>query len=306
MLEVVEDQQHPPLPHEFPQADRRRDALLRHAQRAGDRRRHPGRIGDPLEPHEEHPVREVLEHRVARGERQPRLAGAARAGERQGAGVPRLAERGERLEVTLAADQPVGRGRQVRTHDLQRPRRREAIGGRPIQHQVKQPPWLGEVLQAVLAQVLERRIDQLPGGGAHEHLPAVSRCREPGRVVDVRAPVVVLAHLGRAGVQPHPHAHLGVRRPVVLRERTLGRRGGLDSVRGSREGDEERVALGVDLHPAVRRPDSPQQRAVLGEQVAVGVAEAVEQAGRALDVGEEEGDRPCGQTACHAGDRTLS
>ena len=112
VLEVVEDQQHPPLPHEFPQADRRRDALLRHAQRAGDRRRHPGRIGDPLEPHEEHPVREVLEHRVARGERQPRLAGAARAGEREQAYVGPQQPLAHGGDLALAADQRGGRSGQ--------------------------------------------------------------------------------------------------------------------------------------------------------------------------------------------------
>ena len=50
------------------------------------------------------------------------------------------------------------------------------------------------------------------------------------------------------------------------------------------------VALGVDLDAAVAGEGLPEDAPVLGERVGVGVAELVQQACRALDVGEEEGD----------------
>ena len=254
VLEVVEDQQHPPIAGELTQANRGRHALLGEAERAGDSGRHTGRVGEALEPDEEHAVGEVLEHGVSGGQRQPRLARPARTGQGQGARVARLARAGERLEVALAADQRVGGRRQVRAHDLQGARWRKAIGGHAVDDQVKHSPRLGEVLQAVLAQVLDRGVDQLPRGGANEHLPAVTRRGQAGSVVHVDAPVIVVADLRRAGVQPHPDAHRRTGRPVVLRQGALGRRDGGHGVGGTREGDEERVALGVHLDPAVRRP----------------------------------------------------
>ena len=67
-----------------------------------------------------------------------------------------------------------------------------------------------------------------------------------------------------------------------------------------REGDEEGVALRVDLDAAVAREGLAQDAAVLGERLCVGLApELVQQPGRALDVGEEEGDGSGGEIAWH-------
>ena len=53
---------------------------------------------------------------------------------------------------------------------------------------------------------------------------------------------------------------------------------------------EERVALRVDLDPAVLVDRLADDAMVLGQDVRVIVAELMEQLRRALDVGEEEGD----------------
>ena len=83
----------------------------------------------------------------------------------------------------------------------------------------------------------------------------------------------------------------------------LGRRDG-GGERGGRggEGDEERVALRVDLDAAAGAEGGAQDAPVLGERVGVALgAERVQELRRALDVGEEERHRPGGQCALHRG-----
>jgi hypothetical protein len=87
-----------------------------------------------------------------------------------------------------------------------------------------------------------------------------------------------------------------MRRPTPRRIRARSSAGcpsrSVSRAPSGREGDEERVALGVDLDAAVGRERGAQLAPVLGERLAVRVrAEAPEQACRALDVGEEERGR---------------
>ena len=73
-----------------------------------------------------------------------------------------------------------------------------------------------------------------------------------------------------------------------------------DRTRSGREGEEEGVALGVDLDPALDCARCPDQPPVLGQRFRVGLgAELVQEPRRALDVGEEEGDG-AGREAAHA------
>jgi hypothetical protein len=60
------------------------------------------------------------------------------------------------------------------------------------------------------------------------------------------------------------------------------------------EGDEKGVALSVDF-PAPELVDGrPQEALVLGKGIPVPITEVLEQPSRALDVGEQEGDRSDG------------
>src|SRR5207302_9106097 len=70
--------------------------------------------------------------------------------------------------------------------------------------------------------------------------------------------------------------------------RTCGRH----RIRGTGEGDEERVAGGVDLDSAMTRPHLAQDPLMFREHLGVAVTELLQQTRRALDVGEEERDRP--------------
>src|SRR5258708_5264104 len=96
-------------------------------------------------------------------------------------------------------------------------------------------------------------------------------------------------------MQPHAPAGLPACRPLVRRQSALTLGGGGQGIGGTREDHEEAVALGDHLDPSVVGPRCPQQALVVGEHVGVARAQALEQAGGAPDVGEEEGDGPRGQ-----------
>jgi hypothetical protein len=75
----------------------------------------------------------------------------------------------------------------------------------------------------------------------------------------------------------------------VLRNRL----GGPEGLWRRREGDEKRVTLRVDLDTASSGTPITHDPPVLGERLRVGLgAEPVQELGRTLDVGEEEGDCP--------------
>ena len=87
------------------------------------------------------------------------------------------------------------------------------------------------------------------------------------------------------------------------RQRGLRLARGGDGSRRGRKGDEEGVALGVDLDAAVGGEGVAQEAAVLGQRIGVALgAEGVEQLRRALDVGEQEGDRAGWKVARHVAD----
>ena len=113
----------------------------------------------------------------------------------------------------------------------------------------------------------------------------MSRGGDPRRLVHVLADVAVLRQVRSARVDAHAHLD----RPLAERLLRLPRR--RERARCCREGDEERIALRVDLHAAVAREGRPQDAAVLGERPCIPLrAELVQQLGRPLDVREEEAD----------------
>jgi hypothetical protein len=73
-------------------------------------------------------------------------------------------------------------------------------------------------------------------------------------------------------------------------QRPLGLGSCLHGSAGAREDVEEGVTLRVDLFAAVPRKRLPQDPPMLGQHVAVAIAELFEQPRGALDVREQEGD----------------
>ena len=122
----------------------------------------------------------------------------------------------------------------------------------------------GQVLESMRAQVAEPEPppEELARRLREEHLAAVAGLHDSRGPVDVESDVLRRREQGLPGVDadPHPYAR---RRPATARGQRALRlarcRHGRD---GGRKGDEERVALAVDLEPALRRERSSQQLAV--------------------------------------------
>ena len=150
-----------------------------------------------------------------------------------------------------------------------------------------------EVLQAVATEIAQRLIvDERGGRGREDHLAAVGEGRNAGAAVDVDPDVALRGDARRAGVEAHPN------RDRPRRERILaGGRSG-DGAGSGWERDEEGIALRVDLDTPLGGERVTQHPAVIGERVRVpGGAELPQEAGRALDVGEQQGDGPRRQCA---------
>jgi hypothetical protein len=121
-----------------------------------------------------------------------------------------------------------------------------------------------EILELVLAEVAERDSgdllllvrEEVLGCLGDEDLSAVRRRRNPRRSVDGDTAVASVDRRRLAGVDTHPHSNIHGLRPVVCCERPLSFHGREDSITGAGEGDEEGVALRVDLVavPAARTP----------------------------------------------------
>ena len=142
LLEVVEQEQHLPLA----------DVLgERHASRRASARSCPTtkrRVADRRQPHPEDTRGEVADELRRGFDREPRLAGPARARERH---EPRtlIADEGDNLRhLALAADERRHRPRQVRVRD--RPQRRETAVA-----ELEQRNRLRKVLEPVLAELAD-------------------------------------------------------------------------------------------------------------------------------------------------------
>jgi hypothetical protein len=146
---------------------------------------------------------------------------------------------------------------------------------------------LRKVLQPVQAEVdqLEARIEQVARRLREQDLTAMACAGDSCAAVDVHPHVVLFGEHGLAGVKAHAHPNRAGAERILA-----GLRGG-NGVRGTREGDEEGVPLRVDLDAAVPLERFAECAPMLGEHVGVVLAELVQEPGRTLDVGEEEGDR---------------
>ena len=103
---------------------------------------------------------------------------------------------------------------------------------------------------------------------------------DAGAAMDVDADVTLGSDGGLAGVDAHAHLH-GACGERPLRGVRRGHR-----VARPRKCDEERVALGVNLDPAVLGHGAAQGAAVGGEDLGIALTQVVNEPRRSLDVGE--------------------
>ena len=133
--------------------------------------------------------------------------------------------------------------------------------------------------------------EELPGRLGDDDLSAMRGGRDSRGPVDVDPDVALVRRLWLTGVNSDTHADRAALERVA---RVGGRR---NCVRCASEGDEEGVALGVDLDACVRGERLSQDASVLGEEVGVPVSVLLKEPRRALDVREEERDGADGKLA---------
>jgi hypothetical protein len=157
-----------------------------------------------------------------------------------------------------------------------------------------------DAAQVVRAQVAEGDaggegvLDEPAGGVGDDDLAPVGGVGDPGRPVHVDADVVVPAPGPLPGVDAHADLHGRAGGPVVGGQAPLGGDGRPDRLRRAAEGHEEGVPVGADLDPAGGGDGPADDRRMLVVDRRVPVAEGLEQAGGALDVGEQERHGPGG------------
>src|SRR5215218_3462392 len=115
---------------------------------------------------------------------------------------------------------------------------------------------------------------------------------DPRRAMHIQTDVVIQPDLRLAGVDTHAHAHLDALGPTPGRERPLRAHRGGDRVARPREGDKERITLGVDLATVVLIERHAQQALMLAKHLGVAAAQPRQQPRRTLDVAEQERDGP--------------
>ncbi len=145
-----------------------------------------------------------------------------------------------------------------------------------------------QVLQPVLTDVYQREalllplllvLDQGLRGLGEQHLTAAGRGADPRRAMHRQAGIGLVRRNRVAGVNAHPHPDPGTVGPVVGGERALHLERAQHSLSGLAERGEERVALGVDLVPAMTGDGRADQPPVLGQHLPVPVPQRLDQPG---------------------------
>ena len=144
--------------------------------------------------------------------------------------------------------------------------------------------------EPVLAEVDRLEPAAVDRGGRGEDLAAAGGRAHARSVMHRHTDVAVADDLCAAAVQAHPYPHRGALRPRLVDQRELGGDCGSGGGRAVVEHGEELVATAVDDPPAVVPDGRADQLAVPLQDGCVRGAEPLQQAGRAFDIGEQEGD----------------
>ena len=148
-------------------------------------------------------------------------------------------------------------------------------------------------LQPVLAEVDRLEPAAVDRGGRGEDLAAAGGRAHARCVMHRHTDVAVADDLRPAAVQAHPHPHRRALGPRLVDQRELGGDRGRGGGRAVVEHGEELVPAAVHDPPAVVPDGAADQLAVPLQDGGVGGAEPLQQAGRAFDIGEQEGDVGC-------------
>jgi hypothetical protein len=159
----------------------------------------------------------------------------------------------------------------------------------------------GQILEPVLAEIEQARlrrqlaVSHVGRGRRDQDLAAIRDPEKPRTAVHALAEVVVVARLGRTGMDRHADLDAADVREILAAERLLGGQGRRDGIGRRDESGVERVAGGAEHVPA-----RPQQRlahevVVAGHGDAHGFGPRLPALGRALDVGDQESENAARQ-----------
>jgi len=152
-----------------------------------------------------------------------------------------------------------------------------------------------EVFEPMFTELGHGRIDQFAGLTREQHLATVPGCGDPSCLMNVASDVALVRHKRSPSVESYSHPDGTVGQGVLRDHR------GLDRIPGVPEGDEERVALGVDLDATTTCERFSDQPPMLREGFRVlMLAQYMQQPGRTFHVCEQEGDSARGKLAPHA------
>ena len=285
MLEVVQNQQHPPRPEPGDNV-----VVGLQPNRLRHRRPHRVRLPQRCQPDEEHTIRELIRQLRRRLQRQPRLPRPARPGQRH---QPRVArdQVADLLQFPLTPQQRPRSHRQVRL--MQRPQRRE-LGRQPVDLELVEPDRLEHVLQPMRPQITQRHpVEQCGGRLRNKHLATMPRSHDPGRPVHIH-PHILRRHRQRLpGMHTHPHPQPTLVRPHHRRQALLRLTRSRDRLTRSLERNQEGVTLFVDLIAAMPcerlTQHPPMQRKRLREPLRT---QPLQQQRRPLHIREQQRHRP--------------
>ncbi len=170
--------------------------------------------------------------------------------------------------------------------------------GQSVDYELKEVLRVLEPLQAMNAEIAEPQplqlvlVDQGARGPGEEDLAAVTRGANARAPDDPESVVAIFRETRLRCVDADPDLDADFVRPFLARDRALscGRR--LDCVARPAEGDEEGVALRVDLVSAATRKRLAKQAMVGREQCSVVVPKPADERRGAFDVREQERDGP--------------
>ena len=281
LLEVVEEDQHVAVADEGSEratsADRLRRVINDQVGSADRGERHPP---DAVA---------IVARSIRRSlDCEPRLAGAARADERNDPSVGPGEEPGDFGKLTLGADERCRGQGQVRPTQVGE-RRKRTLG--PPGRRVRAPrdPKL------MAAEIHQLRVNQASCLRVrHEDLPGAARRCDPGGPMEVVADVALVNEKWRSGVNADPD----VQRPrsEVVRDLLCGS----NCAVGSRECEEECVALRVDFDPVVPVEGSTNDGSMGRQGVRIARwTELAQEPGRTSDISEHERDGAGRKVARH-------
>ena len=267
LLEIVQQEQHV-LSGEtgFQGIERQRFADLLEFDRANDRGEHAVRVALRRQIDEEQSVIEAIELIGGCLQGQSGLSHPARADQRDQPGL--VVD--ERPQVTQLGVPPEENGnlcRQIIGALVEGRKRRKSLG-KSRSDDLEQSQRLGEILEAVLAEVAQLHLrrqssaDRFGNGARQQNLTAVSGRHDACRAVNRRTEIIAATLLGVAKVHADPDPQRAGFLPVfvlqVLLDADARERGG----DGLLEHRHHAVAGGLDDRAAVLFDASPQDRVV--------------------------------------------